>query len=348
MAGFIRERNHEGHTYDTYMALYREEQNLFSVRVHYHGRFLANCREFEACVYQDPEVEGHNGIRCLTYSKNVVSNTQLLDDIDGGEYSISINPASVELIKASVSKHVMLSAIPFNLVDNNDNVKGNENDIEKGADSEESGESDSEEYGEDEELNPEDVLYGNERDGFDDGDLPGEQPILSSTFLENIEEAFVVPKHDGHSEEDFEVQSDDSDDVGEPTSGTRPNCKQKKGLQMSTFDKSIFDGRVSEVQPQVNKKNRYRGPYARHGVQFKQRRLSGWVDSVDSDSNSVLGDRHDMSDFDSGDLTSDSAGTIDVAKLTVTTRKKKRHVHFNDKNIKNPRLFPSLVFSSSM
>ncbi|GAA0154384.1 hypothetical protein LIER_12380 [Lithospermum erythrorhizon] len=302
MTGFICERHHEGHTNDTYMALYREEKNLFSVRVHYHGRFVANpslsyeggnVELFDCCNADtfelDPEVEGHNGISCLKYSKNIVrfgslicehkfinfyfigsSNTQLLDDIDdGGEYSISVNRATTELIKVSVSKRDMLPVIPFNLVDNNDNVKVNENDIEKWVDvDDEDNEKDKDnveneedendfEYSETEEsekkLNPKDVLYRKEQDGVDDGDLPREQPILSSTFLENIEEAFMVPEHDGHSEED-------------------------------------------------------------------------------------VGDRHDMSDFDSGDSTSDSDGTIDVTKLTVTARKKKRYVHFNDKNIKNPKL----------
>ncbi|GAA0143061.1 hypothetical protein LIER_42750 [Lithospermum erythrorhizon] len=116
---------------------------------------------------------------------------------------------------------------------------------------------------------------------------------------------------------------------------------------MSTFEKSVFDDLVSEGQAQRNKKKRYMGPYARHGVEFKQRRLSGWVESVEYDSDSVLGDRHEMSDFDSGHSTFDSDGTIDVNKLTVTTRKKNRYVHFKEKNMKNPRLFRGLVFSSS-
>ncbi|GAA0150651.1 hypothetical protein LIER_09543 [Lithospermum erythrorhizon] len=234
MAGFIRESNHEGHSDANYMDLYKKEKNLFSIRVYYHGLFVANpslsyeggkvelfdcCDadtfelgpieswafrlglrygEFEACVYQDSKVEGHNGIRCLKYSKNVVN--------------------------------------------------------------------DSEVDGEDEKLNPEDVLYGKDRDGFDDGDIPGEQPILSSIFLENIDEEFVVPDHDGHSKAEGEVHSDDSDsdDVADPSGG-----KRKNGPQMSIFE--------------------------------KRRRLSGWVESVESYSDSVLGDRHKMSDFDSGD-----------------------------------------------
>ncbi|GAA0182980.1 hypothetical protein LIER_30476 [Lithospermum erythrorhizon] len=233
----------------------------------------------------------------------------------------------------------MLIAIPLNLGDNNDGVEvnenpndkeddvkneGNDNDKEDDVENEEedndfeyseSEKSDSKDNGEDEDLNLEDVLYGKEHDGFDDGDLPGSQPSLSPIFLENIEEVFVVPEHNGHTEADVEVHSDDSDNVVEPTSGTEPNCKQRKGPQMSTCEKTIFDGRVSEGQTKVNKKKRYRGPYTRHGLQFKQRKLSDWVDSVESDSDSVLSDRHDMSDFDSDDSTSDSNGTIDFKEV---------------------------------
>ncbi|GAA0186887.1 hypothetical protein LIER_34175 [Lithospermum erythrorhizon] len=256
------------------MALCREEKNLFTVRVHYHGRLWLTL------------------ICCI----------KLLDDIDdGGEYSISVNRASTELIKVSASKRAMLSAIPFNLGDNNDSVEVNENanDIEKGADVDDEGN----------EKDKKDVVNEEEENDFDYSDS--------------------------------EVHSDDSDDVGEPTGGTQPNWKQRKGPQMSTFEKSVFDGRVSEGQTQVNKKKRYIGTYARHGFKFKQRRLSGWVDSV-------LSDRRDMSDIDSGDSTSDNDGTIDVVKLTVTTRKKKkRYVHFIDKNMKNPRLFSGLIFFSS-
>ncbi|GAA0185268.1 hypothetical protein LIER_32556 [Lithospermum erythrorhizon] len=93
---------------------------------------------------------------------------------------------------------------------------------------------------------------------------------------------------------------------------------------MSNFEKRVFDGLVSKGQTQRNKKKRYIGPYDRHDLQFKQRRLSGWVDSVKSNSNSVLGDMHDMSDFDSGDSTFDSDDIKAVNKLIVTTRKKNR------------------------
>ncbi|GAA0185059.1 hypothetical protein LIER_32347 [Lithospermum erythrorhizon] len=42
MTGFICERNHKGNSDANYMALYKDEKSLFSVRVHYHGRFVAN------------------------------------------------------------------------------------------------------------------------------------------------------------------------------------------------------------------------------------------------------------------------------------------------------------------
>ncbi|GAA0150860.1 hypothetical protein LIER_37189 [Lithospermum erythrorhizon] len=165
---------------DTYMALYGEK-NLFSVRVHYHGRFVAN--------------------PSLSYEGGKV---KLFDCCDADTF---------ELVHEN---------------DKEDNVddEGNENDKEDDVGNEEeendfeyseSEESDSEDNGEDEDLNPENVLYGKEQDGFDVGDLPGSQPSLSATFLENIEETFVVPEHNGHSEIDGEVHSDDSDDVVEPT-----------------------------------------------------------------------------------------------------------------------------------
>ncbi|GAA0161287.1 hypothetical protein LIER_17639 [Lithospermum erythrorhizon] len=83
-------------------------------------------------------------------------------------------------------------------------------DIDYSEESENS-ESESDDSGEDDELNPKNVLYGNEMDEFDDGDLHASQPTLSAAFLENIEEKFVIPDHDGHGEVDVDAHNDDSD-----------------------------------------------------------------------------------------------------------------------------------------
>ncbi|KAG9143916.1 hypothetical protein Leryth_016115, partial [Lithospermum erythrorhizon] len=136
-------------------------------------------------------------------------------------------------------------------------------DSEDSVDYSEGSGSESDGSGDDDDLNSEDVLYGKEMDGFDDGELAGSQPTLSAAFLENIEEEFVIPDHDGHAENDVDAPIDNSDsDV--PSGAAAVN--KKKGPQMSTFEKSVFDGTLNEGQTSGNKKKRYRGPYARHGI----------------------------------------------------------------------------------
>ncbi|GAA0186548.1 hypothetical protein LIER_33836 [Lithospermum erythrorhizon] len=51
--------------------------------------------------------------------------------------------------------------------------------------------------------------------------------------------------------------------------------------------------------------------------------------------------------FDSGNTTSDNDGFADTGRLNEVARKNKRYVRFNEKNMKNPKFFPGLVFSSS-
>ncbi|GAA0163349.1 hypothetical protein LIER_19238 [Lithospermum erythrorhizon] len=53
------------------------------------------------------------------------------------------------------------------------------------------------------------------------------------------------------------------------------------------------------------------------------------------------------SDFHSGNTTFDSDGDVDIARLNEVARKKKMYVRFNEKNMKNSKLFPGLVFFSS-
>ncbi|GAA0155006.1 hypothetical protein LIER_43303 [Lithospermum erythrorhizon] len=93
-------------------------------------------------------------------------------------------------------------------------------------------------------------------------------------------------------------------------------------------------------------KKKYKGPYARRGIQFRERRLVGNVPNTSDDSNHALDENVDDSDFDSGNTTSDSDKDV-TYKFTDEMRKKNRYVHFNEKTIKNSKLFTCLVFSSS-
>ncbi|GAA0160539.1 hypothetical protein LIER_17074 [Lithospermum erythrorhizon] len=52
---------------------------------------------------------------------------------------------------------------------------------------------------------------------------------------------------------------------------------------------------VHSLELKKRKKRRYKSPYARHGIQLKERRLAGWVYSSDG----VLDDKLCESDFDS-------------------------------------------------
>ncbi|GAA0157040.1 hypothetical protein LIER_14389 [Lithospermum erythrorhizon] len=327
MSGFICDHEHEKHKDDNYMALYREEGNLFSVRVHYNGRFVANpilsyeggkVETFDCCDVDSFELGSIESwafrfrFRFLSLilkhkSMNVYflgsSNSQLIDEVDDGALNLSLKHSGVsnELLKSKSIEPAKLTVIPFNLGDDNDvaQVNGIENEIEnitelgnvneigkenvnevwneteKGKenvnevenedfgmdydsadDVDYSEESESDDSGEDDELNHEDVLYGKEMDGFDDGDLPGSQPTSSTTFLENIEEEFVIPDHDGHGEANVDAPNDDSDS-DDPTGAAAVN--KKKGPQMSTFEESVFDGTLNEGQTLGNKKKMYGG-----------------------------------------------------------------------------------------
>ncbi|GAA0152051.1 hypothetical protein LIER_10630 [Lithospermum erythrorhizon] len=111
---------------------------------------------------------------------------------------VEVNENANDIEKGAVHENEKVVDVDdeVNEKDKEDDVENEEenNDFEY-SESDENEESDSEEDGKDEDLDPEDVLYGKEQDGFDDGDLPRDQPTLSATFLENIEEAFVVPEH---------------------------------------------------------------------------------------------------------------------------------------------------------
>ncbi|GAA0157468.1 hypothetical protein LIER_14728 [Lithospermum erythrorhizon] len=287
MSGFICNHEHEAHKDDNYMALYREKG-----------------------MGDDNDVVRVNEIKI----ENEIENVTELGNVN-------------EIRKENVNEVKNETEI------GNENVIGNDNDdmdydSADDIDYSEDGESESESESEsDDELNYEDVLYGKEMDEFDDGDLPGSQPTLSATFLENIEEEFVNPDHDGHGEADVDVHNNDSDS-DDPTGVAAVN--KNKGPQMLTFENSVFDGILNESQTSGNMKKRYGGPYARHDIEFKQRRLSGWVQTVNNDSDGEPHEKDDNSDLDSGDSTSDSDGTIDVNKLTMTCKKKKSSEQFKE------------------
>ncbi|GAA0159932.1 hypothetical protein LIER_38946 [Lithospermum erythrorhizon] len=160
--------------------------------------------------------------------------------------------------------------------------------------------------------------------------------MLSASFLEQHVKEVVVPDYvvDNHE--------DDIDSQNMEKSSSDKSGKRKKQLVLTRFEKSVIDG---DVEPGTQgRKRRYKGPYARHGVQFKERRESGWVEGEESEeSDGVLEDKIYDSDFDSGDSTSDSDGDCNILRLIDDPRKKRRYVHFNENDIQNPKLFPGLL-----
>ncbi|GAA0159930.1 hypothetical protein LIER_38945 [Lithospermum erythrorhizon] len=115
MAGQVRE-NHPDHNNEVFKVAYSESRNMFSVRLHYNGRFVGNPNmsyvggnikffdycdadtfelgsveswafrvglrkgDFAFCVYQDPEEEGFNGLRPLKSPKNILQFVSMSND----------------------------------------------------------------------------------------------------------------------------------------------------------------------------------------------------------------------------------------------------------------------------
>ncbi|GAA0171012.1 hypothetical protein LIER_25151 [Lithospermum erythrorhizon] len=172
-------KGHPDYNDDAFRVLYSSNKNLFSVRLHYKGRFISNPKlsyvdgtveyfdccdsdtfelgsleswafrvglrygEFALCVYQDPDVEGLNGIRCLKSPNNIVQlvnltsdhkfidvyfvgsgNTDSFDDIHDEYGNLKISEASAEFLKAKSIERVRLIVVTTNLVDhlNNEGV----------------------------------------------------------------------------------------------------------------------------------------------------------------------------------------------------------------------------------
>ncbi|GAA0170207.1 hypothetical protein LIER_24517 [Lithospermum erythrorhizon] len=275
----------------------------------------------------------------------------------------SVSAESFERLKAlSIKRANKLSAIEFHLDNDNCGVvdeavggvvdeavddivgqDGQENDgaiLDEDEENESSEDSSSKDDSFEDDVDIDDVLYAQDHDAFDDGDLSGAEPMLLASFLEKHLKEVVVP---GHVEDNHE---DDINGQNMEKSSSDKSGKRKKQPVLTRFEKSVIDG---DVEPGTQgQKRRYKGPYARHGVQFKERRESGWVEGEESEEfDGVLGDKIYDSDFDSGDSTSDSDEDCNVLRLTDDARKKRRYVHFNEKDIQNPMLFIGLVFSSS-
>ncbi|GAA0166237.1 hypothetical protein LIER_40150 [Lithospermum erythrorhizon] len=290
--------------------------------------------DFSMHVYQDPEIEGFNGLRPLKSSRNVVQFVNL---------STEHKFLDVYFVKSGNTDGLddmedFNDDAEFNLDDDNCDGYLNEGDVNERDYArivdEEVQESDEDEEYEEEVLDIEDLIYGKKHDCFDVGDLGAAEPNLTAAFLEQVRVADVVHDHEG----DSDANPNDATRADKPTANTQ-NILRK-------FDMSVIDG-DSQTHRQGNKK-KYKGPYDRHGVEFRERRLTGWEDSgSDEDSDDVLGDKVCDSDFDSGDDTLDSDVEGDTLKMSEEARQKKRYIHFNQNNIKNPKLFPELIFSSS-
>ncbi|GAA0160471.1 hypothetical protein LIER_17016 [Lithospermum erythrorhizon] len=164
----------------------------------------------------------------------------------------------------------------FTLYENEEEHKGTDEDSEYDVESEE----DDEESDSDSEYSVEDVMYGKEQDSFDDGELGGSEPILSSTFLEQLEED-VVPEEDAVPQS-IELPEDVpiADLLLQHNLGIK-NIKGKgKQSVFKTFDANDVDGTSQPKSGVAGKKKKYKGPYARYGVQFRERRLASNVPNV--------------------------------------------------------------------
>ncbi|KAG9137817.1 hypothetical protein Leryth_022723 [Lithospermum erythrorhizon] len=203
---------------------------------------------FRVGLRKDPEEEGFNGLRPLMSPKNFV-NTNGLDDLEDSNGNFRISTESVEMLKAlNIERTNKLSIIEFHLDD--DTCGGVVDEVVGGV---------------------VDKIVGgaadNDHDAFDDGDLGGAEPMLSASFLEQHVKEVVMPDHveDNHE--------DDIDGQNMEKSSSDKSGKRKKQPVLTRFEKSVIDG---DVEPETQgQKRRYKEPYARHGVQFKEKRESG-------------------------------------------------------------------------
>ncbi|GAA0186494.1 hypothetical protein LIER_33782 [Lithospermum erythrorhizon] len=90
--------------------------------------------------------------------------------------------------------------------------------------------------------------------------------------------------------------------------GAIRSINNRKGKQpvLKSFNASAIDDTNEPNNTTTRKIQKYKGPYARHGVQFKERRLASWVSTTSDDSNDASDQILDESDFDCGNRTSNS------------------------------------------
>ncbi|GAA0186089.1 hypothetical protein LIER_33377 [Lithospermum erythrorhizon] len=94
----------------------------------------------------------------------------------------------------------------------------------------------------------------------------------------------------------------------------------------------------SSLQP----KKKFIGPYARHGLGFKERNASEYKESSSDEEK----DNHVLSESDSNYTLRSIATSSEEEASKIQQRKNVRYVQFNEKDMKDLRLFSGLVFSS--
>ncbi|GAA0184472.1 hypothetical protein LIER_31760 [Lithospermum erythrorhizon] len=320
--------------------------------------------DFAACVYKHPEIESLDGLFPLKSAKNVMQfvrlteshkfidvyflkadNTDMLLDMEDENGNIKLSDWSIEFLKAKADERAKVSAergsvgvVEFNLDEENSNssrdcdtsdveeveamdmpTEENYENQEEHEGSDEDSEYDVESEGDDEESHSdseysvEDVMYGKEQDNFDD------------EKLDVVPESTELP-------EDVAI----ADLLLQQSLGIKNRKGKGKQPVFRTFDAKDVDNSSQAKSGVSRKKKKYKGPYARHGVQFRERRLAGNVPNASDDSNDALDENVDALDFDSGNTTSHSDKDV-TYKFTDDMRRKNRYVHFNEKTIKNPK-----------
>ncbi|GAA0162682.1 hypothetical protein LIER_39457 [Lithospermum erythrorhizon] len=317
MAGQVRKKNYSFDD-ETYKIAYAKCKNYFSVRLHYSGELVGNPNfsyeggKVELFDYGDADTFELENVKFIDVYFLKPGNTDLLLDMEDEYGNIKLSDWSTKILKAKVDERAKLSAergsvgvVEFNFEDgNNDSDSDTGNVEEKGEnvenDENEWSDSDTEyevaEVERDEEDNDgsdseyddvNDVLYGKEQDNFDYGDLGGSDSILSEVFLEKVEEEFVMLEEEQLVEDQI-------------------NNRKGKQPMLGIFNATKIDDTSEPNRAATGKKKKYKGPYVRYGIQFRERRLVGWVLTTSDDSKDASYKNLDDSDFDSSNTTSES------------------------------------------
>ncbi|GAA0163713.1 hypothetical protein LIER_19510 [Lithospermum erythrorhizon] len=120
----------------------------------------------------------------------------------------------------------------------------------------------------------------------------------------------------------------------------RQNSKKKKvkdSKRWQKFDKNKvldLDELSDEIgTPSSQPKKKIPGTYARHGVEFKLRKESEYVESSNDEKHDIL------SDCESDESLKSLENSSDVEVGVVQQRKDIRYVKFNEKDMQDPRFF---------